>query len=73
MMTEMMFGLRRSARTLLERDGHPGPGPGRLALVMAPSGVGKTAFLVGIGIDKERNRNTCTAWTPTISTIAEAP
>lgn len=51
MMTEMMFGLRRSARTLLERDGHPGPGPGRLALVMAPSGVGKTAFLVGIGID----------------------
>lgn len=51
MMTEMMFGLRRSARTLLERDGHPGPGPGRLALVMARSGVGKTAFLVGIGID----------------------
>ncbi|HPW56364.1 MAG: hypothetical protein KA072_10435 [Thermoanaerobaculaceae bacterium] len=51
MMTEMMFGLRRSARTLLERDGYPGPGPGRLGLVMARAGVGKTAFLVGIGLD----------------------
>lgn len=50
-MTEMMFGLRRSARTLLERDGCPGPGPGRLGLVMARAGVGKTAFLVGIGLD----------------------
>lgn len=51
MMTEIMFGMRRSARTLLERDGHPGPGPGRLGMVMARAGVGKTAFLVGIGID----------------------
>ena len=50
-MTEMMFALRRSPRTLLERDGHPGPGPGRLAMVMARAGVGKTAFLVGIGVD----------------------
>lgn len=50
-MTELMFELRRSPRTLLERDGHPGPGPGRLALVMARAGVGKTAFLVGVGID----------------------
>lgn len=50
-MTETMIKLRRSPRTLLERDGHPGPGPGHLALVMARAGVGKTAFLVGIGID----------------------
>ena len=50
-MTELMIALRRSPRTLLERDGHPGPGPGRLAVVMARAGVGKTAFLVGIGID----------------------
>lgn len=50
-MTELMIKLRRSPRTLLERDGHPGAGPGHLALVMARAGVGKTAFLVGIGID----------------------
>lgn len=50
-MTELMFMLRRSPRTLLARDGHPGPGPGRLAMVMARAGVGKTAFLVGIGLD----------------------
>ncbi len=50
-MTELMIALRRSPRTLLERDGHAGPGAGRLALVMARAGVGKTAFLVGIGVD----------------------
>ncbi len=50
-MTNLMIKLRRSPRTLLERDGHPGPGGGHLALVMARAGVGKTAFLVGIGID----------------------
>jgi predicted transcriptional regulator len=50
-MTSLMFQLRRSPRTLLERDGHPGPGPGRLALVMGRAGVGKTALIVGIGID----------------------
>ncbi len=50
-MTNLMISLRRSPRTLLERDGHPGPGPGRLALVMSRAGVGKTAFLVGIGLD----------------------
>ncbi len=50
-MTNLMFGLRRSPRTLLERDGHPGPGPGKLALVLGRAGVGKTAFIVGIGID----------------------
>ena len=50
-MTNLMFELRRSPRTLLERDGHPGPGAGHLAVVMARAGVGKTAFLVGIGID----------------------
>ncbi|MFV2073755.1 MAG: hypothetical protein ACC742_14035 [Thermoanaerobaculales bacterium] len=50
-MTNLMFKLRRSPRMLLERDGHPGAGPGHLALVMARAGVGKTAFLVGIGID----------------------
>jgi hypothetical protein len=46
-----MISLRRSPRTLLERDGHPGPGPGKLGLVMARAGVGKTAFLTGIGVD----------------------
>jgi KaiC/GvpD/RAD55 family RecA-like ATPase len=50
-MTELMRRLRRSSRTLLARNGHPGPGPGHLALVMSRAGVGKTAFLVGIGID----------------------
>ena len=50
-MNELQISLRRSPRMLLERDGHPGPGPGRLALVMARAGVGKTAFLVGIGVD----------------------
>jgi len=50
-MTELMVQMRRSPRTLLERDGHPGPGLGKLAVVMARAGVGKTALLVGIGID----------------------
>ena len=50
-MTNLMISLRRSPRTLLERDGHPGPGPGKLGLVMARAGVGKTAFLTGIGVD----------------------
>ncbi len=51
MTEQVMTQLRRSPRKLLERDGHPGPGPGNLALVMARAGVGKTAFLVGIGVD----------------------
>jgi hypothetical protein len=46
-----MISLRRSPRTLLERDGHPGPGPGKLGLVMARAGVGKTAVLTAIGVD----------------------
>ncbi len=50
-MTDVMLNLRRSPRKLLERDGHPGPGPGHLALVLARAGVGKTAFLVDIGMD----------------------
>jgi hypothetical protein len=50
-MTDLMISLRRSPRTLLERDGHPGPGAGKLGLVMARAGVGKTAFLTGIGVD----------------------
>ncbi len=50
-MTNLMISLRRSPRTLLERDGHPGPGPGKLGLVIARAGVGKTAFLTGIGVD----------------------
>ena len=50
-MTDLMISLRRSPRTLLERDGHPGPGPGKLGLVMARAGVGKTAVLTGIGVD----------------------
>ena len=51
MTEQLMSELRRSPRKLLERDGHPGPGPGHLALVLARAGVGKTAFLVGIGLD----------------------
>ena len=50
-MTDLMISLRRSPRTLLERDGHPGPGPGKLGLVLARAGVGKTAVLTGIGVD----------------------
>jgi len=50
-MSDLMINLRRSPRKLLERDGHPGPGPGHLALVLARAGVGKTAFVVDIGID----------------------
>jgi hypothetical protein len=50
-MTNLMIQLRRSPRTLLARDGHSGPGAGNLAVVLARAGVGKTAFLVGIGID----------------------
>jgi hypothetical protein len=50
-MTNLMISLRRSPRMLLERDGHPGPGPGKLGLVVARAGVGKTAFLTGIGVD----------------------
>ena len=50
-MTAVKLNLRRSPRKLLERDGHPGPGPGRLALIMARVGIGKTAFLVDIGLD----------------------
>jgi hypothetical protein len=50
-MTSLMISLRRSPRMLLERDGHPGPGPGKLGLVVSRAGVGKTAFLTGIGVD----------------------
>lgn len=50
-MTDVMINLRRSPRKLLERDGHPGPGVGRLALILARAGMGKTAFLVDIGLD----------------------
>lgn len=50
-MTELMLSLRRSPRMLLERDGHPGPGPGHIGLVMSRAGVGKTAFLVALGLD----------------------
>ncbi len=50
-MTELMLKLRRSPRMLLESDGYPGPGPGRMGLVMARAGAGKTAFLVGVGLD----------------------
>jgi hypothetical protein len=51
MTAEMKSRLRRSTRTLLEKDGAPGPGPGKIALVMARAGVGKTAFMVGVGLD----------------------
>ena len=50
-MTNLMISLRRSPRMLLQRDGHPGPGAGKLGLVAARAGVGKTAFLTGIGVD----------------------
>ncbi|MBP7147411.1 MAG: hypothetical protein KBD01_07685 [Acidobacteria bacterium] len=51
MTEETKIQLRRSTRVLLERDGYAGPAPGRMALVLARAGVGKTAFLVGIGLD----------------------
>lgn len=51
MMPDRMINLRRSPRKLLERNGHPGPGPGSLAVIMARAGVGKTAFLVDVGLD----------------------
>ena len=50
-MSDLMINLRRSPRKLLERDGHPGPGPGHLALILARAGVGKTAFLIDVGLD----------------------
>lgn len=50
-MPDQMINMRRSPRKLLERDGHPGPGPGHLALVLARAGVGKTAFVVDVGMD----------------------
>ncbi len=50
-MTKLKYKLRRSPRRLLRREGYPGPGPGNLALVMSRAGVGKTALLVGIGLD----------------------
>lgn len=50
-MSDLMINLRRSPRKLLERDGHTGPGPGHLGLILARAGVGKTAFLVDVGID----------------------
>ncbi|MEM1205500.1 MAG: hypothetical protein AAGN66_19880 [Acidobacteriota bacterium] len=50
-MSEVMLNLRRSPRKLLERDGHPGPGAGHLAVIMARAGVGKSAFLVDVGLD----------------------
>lgn len=50
-MTELMKGLRRSPRTLLEHSGAPGAGPGSVTLVLARAGTGKTALLTGIGLD----------------------
>ncbi|RMG46497.1 MAG: hypothetical protein D6718_05525 [Acidobacteria bacterium] len=49
-MTESMQRLRRSTRLLLERH-IQGPHRGRVAAVLARAGVGKTAFLTGIGLD----------------------
>jgi hypothetical protein len=38
--------LKRSPLKVLEQTTHGGPGPGNLGAVVAPKGVGKTAFLV---------------------------
>ena len=42
-----LISLRRSPRTLLERDGHPGPGPGKLGLVLARLAAEEGGDLVG--------------------------
>jgi hypothetical protein len=41
----------RSPLRLLEQSIHGGLGRGNLGVVMAPAGVGKTAFLVGVALD----------------------
>ncbi len=49
---------QRSPLRILERSTKRGLGPGNLGVVMAGAGVGKTAFLVQIGLDdamRERN------------------
>lgn len=42
----------QSPLRILERSTHGGLGPGKLGVVMARAGVGKTAFLVQIGLDE---------------------
>ena len=43
---------------VLQRSTHGGPGAGKLSVVMARAGVGKTAFLVHVGLDEAmRERN----------------
>ena len=49
---------QRSPLRLLDRTIHGGLGPGNLGVVLARAGVGKTAFLVQLGLDdllRERN------------------
>ena len=41
----------RSPVRLLEKGLHGGLGSGNLGLIVAGPGVGKTAFLVGVGLD----------------------
>ena len=41
----------RSPLRLLEKGLHGGLGPGNLGMVLAGPGVGKTSFLVGVGLD----------------------
>ena len=41
----------RSPLRLLEKGLHGGLGRGNLGVVLAGHGVGKTAFLVGLGLD----------------------
>ena len=41
----------QSPLRILERSTHGGLGPGNLGIVMARAGVGKTAFLVQVGLD----------------------
>ncbi len=48
----------KSPLRILERSMHGGLGPGNLGVVMARAGIGKTAFLVHVGVDdalRERN------------------
>jgi len=49
-MTELMRSLRCSTRMLLEQRA-AAPRKGELCLVLARAGVGKTAFLTGVGLD----------------------
>ena len=45
-MTKLMISLRRSPRTLLERDGYPGPGPGKNPEMRTGLGIQSMKFAI---------------------------